>query len=444
MENVSASPDELKQQILDRVARFAEMAHAPRPFVPGETPVPVSGKVYGAPEMVSLVEAALEFWLTAGRFDAAFCEGLKQVTQRRHVLTANSGSSANLLALTSLTSPLLGKRRLLPGDEVITLAAGFPTTVNPILQNRLLPVFVDVQAETYNVDLQALADAVTDKTRAIMMAHTLGNPFDLDGVMEIAKKHHLWLIEDTCDALGSFYRGKPAGSFGDVASLSFYPAHHITTGEGGAVLTDNSLIKRSVESFRDWGRDCWCPTGRDNTCKQRFERTFPNLPPGYDHKYVYSHIGYNLKMTDLQAAVGLAQLQRLPELEAARKANFAHLHAAFAQWSHLFILPRATPHAEPSWFGFPLTVKDEAPFTREELMVALNERKIGTRLLFAGNLTKQPLMQDQPCRISGSLENTDRILRGTFWLGVFPGLSRDMLDYVVAGVEAFLARRGLA
>lgn len=430
---------ELRKRILELVGTYAEVAHGPRPFRPGQDPVPASGKVFGPAELVSLVDASLDFWLTTGRFNAAFEKRLAGFLGVKHALTTNSGSSANLLALSALTSPLLGDRALKPGDEVLTVAAGFPTTVNPILQNGLVPVFVDVQIPTYNVDPDALAAAVSKRTRAVMLAHTLGNPFDLDRVLEIARAHDLWVVEDCCDALGSTYGGRNVGTFGHIGTLSFYPAHHITMGEGGAVFTDDPLLKRVVESLRDWGRDCYCPPGKDNTCRKRFDWQLGSLPAGYDHKYTYSHVGYNLKITDMQAAVGLAQLDRLPEFIARRKANFAYLRERLAPLEEALILPEATPGSDPAWFGFPLTLRPEAPVRRVDLLRELSAGRVGTRLLFGGNLTRQPYFQGLNYRVSGALTHTDLITDQTFWVGVYPGLDPAMLDFVADRMEAGLA-----
>jgi CDP-4-dehydro-6-deoxyglucose reductase, E1 len=428
----------LRAEILRLVARYAALAHASKPFDPTHSPVPVSGKVYGAPEMVSLVDSALEFWLTTGRFNDAFEAKLAAALESRYVLTVNSGSSADLLAVTALTSPLLGKDALQPGDEVITCATGFPTTVNPILQNALVPVFVDVSLPSYNIATEALEAAITGRTRAIVLAHTLGNPFDLASIMSFAQKHNLHVIEDCCDALGARYDNKPIGSFGEIASLSFYPAHHITTGEGGAVFTKSSNYKRILESLRDWGRDCWCPPGHDNTCKQRFGWQLGTLPAGYDHKYTYSHLGYNLKMTDLQAAIGVAQLDRLDDFIAARRKNFAYLHAGLKRWEEFLILPEATPNSEPSWFGFPLTIRPGAPFTRDALVAHLNRARIATRYLFGGNLIHQPYMRGRNFKISGTTPNADLVMTSTFWLGVYPGLGPAQLNYVLEHFAQFL------
>jgi len=431
------SAEELRREILALVAEYHEVAFAPREFVPGESAVPVSGKVFGAEEVQHVVEAGLDFWLTAGRFAIEFERRFARVMQARHAMLVNSGSSANLVALSSLTSPSLGDDRLKAGDEVITVAAGFPTTVNPIVQNGLVPVFVDVEQGTYGPIVSQLDEAVSDRTRAVMIAHTLGNPFDLDAVTALVKKHDLYLIEDCCDAVGATYRGRSVGSFGDLATVSFYPAHHITMGEGGCVLAHKPAMKRLVESFRDWGRDCWCETGKDNTCGKRFEWQLGALPCGYDHKYTYTHVGYNLKLTDMQAAVGVAQLERLPAFIEARRRNFATLHAGLRELEDVLVLPEATPHSEPSWFGFPLMVREDAPFTRDALTRFLESRRIATRLLFGGNLVRQPAYQDVNYRVVGDLANSDRVMHGAFWIGVHPGLTDEMLAYMIESVNAF-------
>jgi CDP-4-dehydro-6-deoxyglucose reductase, E1 len=433
--------EELRRQILDLVAEYAEVAHGAKPFVPGETPVPVSGRVFGATEIQTLVDSALEFWLTSGRFNEAFQRKLAKFVGVRHVITTNSGSSANLLAVATLTSPKLGERALRPGDEIITVAAGFPTTVAPMLQYGIVPVFVDINIPTYNANPDLIEQAVTPKTRAIMLAHTLGNPFQLDAVMRVAKKHNLWVIEDCCDALGSEYRGRMVGTFGDIATVSFYPAHHITMGEGGAVMTNRVELKPLIESFRDWGRDCWCDPGKDNTCGKRFGWQVGDLPAGYDHKYTYSHVGYNLKITDMQAAVGFAQLERLPGFIADRKENFAELTKRFERLREFLVLPEATPESDPSWFGFPITVKADSPVDRLEVTKRLEEKKIATRLLFAGNLVRQPMMEGRAYRVAGELTNTDTVMNSTFWIGLYPGITSAMLDYVGEQMTAILTAK---
>jgi len=398
-------------------------------FKPGVTPVPPSGKVVGAPEFEHLVDASLDGWLTTGRFNDLFQNRLGAFLGRKHVLTTNSGSSANLLALSALTSSMLGDRALRPGDEVVTVAAGFPTTVNPILQNGLVPVFVDVALPTYNIDSSRIEAAISPRTRAIMIAHTLGNPFDLATVMRIVERYGLWLVEDCCDALGSTYQGRKVGTFGHLGTLSFYPAHHITMGEGGAVFTEDDLLKRIVESIRDWGRDCYCAPGRDNTCGKRFKWQLGQLPKGYDHKYTYSHLGYNLKITDMQAAVGVAQLGRLEGFVASRKANFRYLHEKLASVADRLVLPEATSGSDPSWFGFPITVRPETGLQREQVVRHLNRKRVGTRQLFAGNLLRQPYFAGRPHRVSGSLDCSDLVMNNTFWIGLYPGLSEQQLDF---------------
>lgn len=429
-----------RNQILSEVKKFASQKLTNPPFVRGVSPVPVSGKVLDADDYAALVDASLDGWLTAGRFHEDFERALARYVGARNALFVNSGSSANLVALSGLTSPKLGKRALKPGDEVISVAAGFPTTINPIIQNGLRPVLVDVELGTYDAIPEMLREAVSSKTRAIMMAHTLGNPFDLDTVRDICKQNDLWLIEDSCDALGSTYDGQKTGSFGDTATVSFYPAHHITTGEGGAVFVKSPLVKKQVESFRDWGRDCYCQTGHDDTCHKRFEWQLGQLPAGYDHKYIYSHIGYNLKATDMQAALGLSQLSKLDQFSEARKRNFDYLYKLLVGTQGL-ILPRATEKSDPSWFGFPITIDPQHGANRNELVRYLNDQKIGTRLLFAGNLTKQPAYQNVDFRIVGNLENTDIVMERTFWIGTFPGLTNEMLDFVAECIQEFMNSR---
>ena len=427
----------LRDKILADVRTYAEEALRPQEFIPGTSAVPVSGKVLDPADFASLVDSSLDGWLTAGRFTEKFQRALARYVGTRASVFVNSGSSANLVALSALTSPKLHKRALKEGDEVLTVAMGFPTTVNPILQNRLKPVMVDVELGTYDAIPDRLREAVGPKTRAIMMAHTLGNPFDLGVVQELCKEHGLWLIEDSCDALGSTYNGKRTGSFGDTATVSFYPAHHITTGEGGAVFVKSPLVKKQVESFRDWGRDCYCETGHDNTCLKRFEWQLGDLPLGYDHKYIYSHIGYNLKATDMQAALGLSQLDKLDGFVARRKENFEHLSKRLAAHEAL-ILPRATPNSDPSWFGFPITLTPEYPVDREALMRFLDARHIGTRLMFAGNILRQPAYRNIDVRIVGDLTNTDIVMNRTFWVGVYPGLTVPMLDFIADSILEFV------
>lgn len=431
------SKEQLREQIIKLVAEYGALASVPKPFEPGVTVIPPAGKVVGAPEMELMVEASLDAWLTTGRFNDQFEAKLARLIGVDYLITVNSGSSANLVAFSALTSPKLGARAIQPGDEVIGVAAGFPTTVNPIIQFGAIPVFVDVELGTYNIDVSQLEAAISPKTKAIMLAHTLGNPYNLDVITAICKKYNLWLIEDCCDALGSTYQGKMVGTFGDIGTMSFYPAHHITMGEGGAVFTNNAELKAIAESFRDWGRDCYCPPGKDNTCGKRFCQCFGTLPPGYDHKYTYSHLGYNLKITDMQAACGLAQIDRAAGFIQARKDNFAYLKERLQSCTEFLILPEATEHSDPSWFGFPLTLKPEANVARVDLLTYLDQHKIGTRLLFAGNLTRQPYMQGRHYRVSGELTNTDRVMNDTFWIGVYPGLTREMLDFAVARLEEF-------
>jgi CDP-6-deoxy-D-xylo-4-hexulose-3-dehydrase len=428
---VSKTVDSLRAQIIQLVREYYKVAFPTHRFIPGETPVLYSGRLFDDEELVKLVESALDFWLTSGRFARQFEQEFAQFFGIPYAMLVNSGSSANLLALSCLTSPKLGKQRLHPGDEVITVAAGFPTTVNPIVQCRLMPVFVDVTIPTYNVDVRQLEAALSERTRVIMLAHTLGNPFDLASVVDFAQRHNLWLIEDCCDAVGTTYNGQKVGTFGDLATVSFYPAHHITMGEGGCVLTDQPLLKTLVESFRDWGRDCWCEPGEENTCGKRFDWQLGDLPYGYDHKYTYSHIGYNLKVTDMQAAVGVAQLKKLPAFIEARRHNFQVLYEGLRHLEEYFILPEATPGSNPSWFGFPLAVRAEAPFTRNQVVQYLEKHKIATRLLFGGNLVRQPAYRDVRYRVIGNLANSDFVMNQVFWIGVYPGLSSAMLEYVL-------------
>lgn len=429
--------EQIRTQIADLVKQYADLAYAPTSFEAGKSVVPPSGKVIGSKELQNMVEASLDGWLTTGRFNDAFEKRLSEFLGVKHVLTTNSGSSANLLAFSALTSHKLGDRAVKSGDEVISVAAGFPTTVNPILQFGAVPVFVDVHIPTYNIDPAKIEAAISPKTKAIMLAHTLGNPYNLDVIVSLAKKHKLWLIEDCCDALGSKYNGKLVGTFGDIATLSFYPAHHITMGEGGAVFTNNDDLKTIIESFRDWGRDCYCGPGKDNTCGKRFCQKLGDLPEGYDHKYTYSHLGYNLKISDMQAACALAQMDRLEDFTTARKHNFAYLKEGLKSCEEFILLPEATANSEPSWFGFPITIKPEAGIKRVDLLQYLDENKIGTRLLFAGNLTRQPYMIGRNFRIAGELTNTDAVMNDTFWVGVYPGLSKAMLDFVISKLETF-------
>jgi CDP-6-deoxy-D-xylo-4-hexulose-3-dehydrase len=433
--------DNLRSQISELVQQYADIAYAPKPFIPGQSAVPVSGKVIGAKELQLMVDASLDGWLTTGRFNAKFEKRLAEFLGIKYLITVNSGSSANLVAFSTLTSPKLGDRAVKQGDEVIGVAAGFPTTVNPILQFGAVPVFVDVDLATHNIDASKIEAAITPKTKAIMLAHSLGNPFNLDVVTALCRKYNLWLVEDCCDALGATYNGQLVGTFGDIATLSFYPAHHITMGEGGAVFTNNAELKLIAESFRDWGRDCYCPPGKDNTCDKRFcwtkKELGGELPDGYDHKYTYSHLGYNLKITDMQAACALAQMDRVDEFIATRRANFSYLKNRLASVEQFLHLPESTPNSEPSWFGFPLVLKESSGVQRTDLINFLEQNKIGTRLLFAGNLTKQPYMAGRNFRVSGELTNTDVVMNQTFWLGTFPGLDEPQLDYITHKLEEF-------
>ena len=416
-----------KKQALDRAEGFEA----------GKTPIPAAGKVLDKDDIAFMVDASLDGWLTSGRFTEQFERALARYVNARSAVFVNSGSSANLLALSALTSSKLGDRALRPGDEVLTVAMGFPTTVNPIIQNRLTPVVVDINVGTYDADVRRLREAVGPKTKAVMMVHTLGNPFDLEAVQALCGEHDLWLIEDSCDALGSTYKGQRTGSFGDTATVSFYPAHHITTGEGGAVFAKSPLVRRQIESFRDWGRDCYCETGKDNTCLKRFDWQLGDLPHGYDHKYTYSHIGYNLKATDIQASLGLSQLAKIDEFVAQRRRNFQRLHEGLSEVAGL-ILPQATRHSDPSWFGFPITLEPRLNADREDLIRYLNERNIGTRLMFAGNVLRQPAYRNVDFRVVGDLDNTDLVMKRSFWIGVYPGLTEEMLDYVIQSIHEFL------
>ena len=433
----------LRRQILDLCTEYLAEAFPAAEFKPGESPVPVSGKVIDGSDLSSVVDAALDCWFTTGRFAEEFERRLARFVGVRCASLVNSGSSANLLAISALTSPKLGDRRLKPGDEVITVAAGFPTTVNPIIQNRLVPVCVDVTVPTYEIDVSQLEAARSEKTKAVMIAHTLGNVFDLDAVTDFVKKHHLWLIEDCCDALGSTWKGRHVGTFGDIATVSFYPAHHITMGEGGAVLTHRPDLQVLIESFRDWGRDCWCEPGKDNTCGKRFDWQLGRLPCGYDHKYTYSHIGYNLKATDMQAALGLSQIEKLPIFIECRKENFRYLSAALKPMKDCLMLPEATPGSDPAWFGFPIGVREDAPFTREDIIRALEAKKIATRLLFGGNLLRQPAYESCEVRVAGPLPNSDFVMNNVFWIGVYPGLTKPMLDFVAEVMTGFASNTNL-
>lgn len=434
----NAKTEALRQQIAQLVDEYAAIALAPQLFLPGATTVPPSGKLVDAAELKLMVEASLDGWLTTGRFNDEFEARLAKFLGVNYLITVNSGSSANLVAFSTLTSPKLGERAIKPGDEVIGVAAGFPTTVNPILQFGAVPVFVDVELATYNIDASKIEAAIGPKTKAIMLAHTLGNPYNLEVITALCKKYNLWLIEDCCDALGASYNGQLVGTFGDIGTLSFYPAHHITMGEGGAVFTNNPELKMIAESFRDWGRDCYCAPGKDNTCGRRFCQKLGTLPEGYDHKYTYSHLGYNLKITDMQAACGLAQLDKAPQFIQQRRDNFAFLKARLADCAEFLILPEATPNSDPSWFGFPITLRDNAPVSRVDLLQYLDQNKVGTRLLFAGNLTRQPYMEGRNYRVSGELRNTDVVMNNTFWIGVQPALTQEMLDYAARKIESYL------
>ncbi|WVH09069.1 MAG: CDP-4-dehydro-6-deoxy-D-glucose 3-dehydratase [Fluviibacter phosphoraccumulans EoVTN8] len=430
--------EQMRMEISGLVKAYANRALAPQTFEPGRTLVPPSGKLIGSEELQMMVEASLDGWLTTGRFNDAFEERLAKFIGVKHLITVNSGSSANLVAFSTLTSHKLGERAIKAGDEVIGVAAGFPTTVNPIIQFGAIPVFVDVELGTYNIDAEKIEDAIGPRTKAIMLAHTLGNPYNLEVVTVLCRKYNLWLIEDCCDALGSTYKDQMVGTFGDIGTVSFYPAHHITMGEGGAVFTNNEELKRIAESFRDWGRDCYCPPGKDNTCGKRFCWKLGTLPDGYDHKYTYGHLGYNLKITDMQAACGLAQLDKAPVFVEQRKENFRFLKERLRSCEEYLILPEPTKNSKPSWFGFPITLKENAPINRVDLLKYLDESKIGTRLLFAGNLTRQPYMIDRKYRVSGELKNTDTIMKNAFWVGVQPALQTEMLDYTATKIENFL------
>lgn len=452
---MSERADALRAQILELVAEYHAAAFPAREFIPGDSPVQVAGRVFDAADVQHLVDASLDFWLTTGRFAKQFEERFAAYCGVGSALLVNSGSSANLVAISTLTSSRLntqplgrswktgapGLSALQPGDEVITVAAGFPTTVNPIVQNRLVPVFVDVDIPTYNIDVSQLEEARSEKTRAIMIAHTLGNPFDLHTITAFAEEHNLWLVEDCCDAVGATYEGRHVGTFGQMATVSFYPAHHLTMGEGGAVLVDHPHLKKIAESFRDWGRDCYCDPGKDNTCNKRFGWKLGDLPRGYDHKYTYSHIGYNLKLTDMQAAIGVSQLDKLPDFIAARRRNFKALSDGLADLTEYFVLPQATPNSEPSWFGYALGVQLGAPFTRDEVTRRLEDRKIGTRLLFGGNLTRQPAYREVPFRRVERLDNSDFVMNSVFWIGLYPGLTGPMIDYVLETLHDFCTEK---
>lgn len=429
---------QVREEIFEKIRELYSLRINQEPkFVPGESYINYAGRVHDEKEMITLVDSALDFWLTAGRYAQQFEEELAEFIGVNHCLLTNSGSSANLLAISALTSPKLGKKQLKPGDEVITTACGFPTTLNPIIQNNLKPVFIDVELETCNINANQIEEAISDKTKAIFIPHTLGNPFDIDKIVELVEKYDLWLIEDNCDALGSKYNGKFTGNFGHIATFSFYPAHHITMGEGGALLTDDPLLKDIILSFRDWGRDCWCEPGCDDTCGRRFAWQLGDLPYGYDHKYIYSHIGYNLKVTDMQAAIGVEQLKKLPEFIKARKQNFETLYNALKVYEKYLILPEKYPNAEPCWFGFPIIVKGTAPFKRDDIVNHLEKHKIATRMLFGGNLIKQPAYADIEFRMVNSLENTNLVMNNLFWIGVYPGLKEEMLQYIISVFKNF-------
>ncbi len=434
---MTKSEKKLREEIFKKIVRFYKACHAPKEFIPGTTPVKYGGRVFDEKELVNLIDASLDFWLTSGRYAASFEKKLAEYLSIKYCMLTNSGSSANLLAVTALTSPQLGKRRLKAGDEVITTACGFPTTLNPIIQNNLTPVFVDVELGTYNIRADIIEKAVSKKTKAIFIPHTLGNPAAIDPIIKIARKYNLWFVEDNCDSLGSVYRNAYTGTFGDIATCSFYPPHHITMGEGGAVLTDSPLLKKIILSLRDWGRDCWCESGHDDTCHKRFSWKSGKLPRGYDHKYIYSHVGYNLRVTDMQAAIGLAQLDKLAAFTTARKKNFQYLYDIFKKYERYIVLPRHEAHAEPSWFGFPIFVKNSAQFTRDDMVRYLESKRITTRMLFGGNLTKQPAYMDARYRIAGALTNTDEVMNRLFWIGVYPGLTPHMLHYVEDTINNF-------
>jgi len=432
--------NQIRKEIFNRVKKFYKLRKNQEKFIPGKMRIDYAGRVYDEKEMINLVDASLDFWLTAGRYAKQFEEEFAEFLGVKHCLLTNSGSSANLLAISALTSQKLGERKLKPGDEVITTACGFPTTLNPIIQNNLTPVFIDIDLGTYNIQAEKIKRAISKKTKAIFIAHTLGNPVNLDKIVKIAKKYNLWFVEDNCDALGSKYKGKYTGTFGDISTCSFYPAHHITMGEGGAVLTDNPLLKKIISSFRNWGRDCYCEPGHDNTCGKRFGWKLGKLPFGYDHKYIYSHIGYNLKITDLQAAIGVAQLKKLPFFIKTRKKNFVVLYGLFKKYEKYFLLPKTEKNSEPSWFGFPLLVKEEAPFTKNEIVGYLEENKIATRMLFGGNLTKQPAYENTKYRKFDSLKNTDLVMNNLFWIGVYPGITKEKLAYIFGVLTKFFEK----
>lgn len=429
---------QLRKEIIDKTEEYYQARYSQQEFIPGKTRVNYAGRVFDAQEISNSVEASLDFWLTEGRFSEEFSEKIAEFLDVEHVLLTNSGSSANLLAFSALTSEKLGEKRLKPGDEVISVAAGFPATVTPIIQYGLIPIFVDVDIPTYNIDVEMLRKAITKKTRCIFLAHTLGNPFDIDTIMNLAEEHDLWVIEDNCDAFGSEYKGKKTGSYAHLSTLSFYPAHHITTGEGGAICTNSSQLAQLIRAFRDWGRDCYCAGGENNTCGKRFSQQFGNLPFGFDHKYVYSEVGYNLKMTDIQAAIGCAQINKLQYFCDRRKENFTEWKRIFSKYPDFFILPEATEGSNPAWFAFIVTLNKNSPFTRDELTSYFNTKLIETRNLFAGNMTKQPGFLNRNWRIAEHLNNTDYIMNNTFFLGTYPGLTKDMFSYSESMLDEFL------
>jgi CDP-6-deoxy-D-xylo-4-hexulose-3-dehydrase len=431
------SKEKLREEIFKLVKKFYEVKHKPKKFIPGTTKINYAGRVFDEKEMINLVDSSLDFWLTSGRFEKEFTKKFEDFLKVKYIITTNSGSSANLLAIASLTSPKLEKERLFENDEIITVAAGFPTTISPIVQNKIIPVFVDVELGSYNIDTDIVEDAISEKTKAIFIAHTLGMPFEVDRILEICKKHNLYLIEDNCDALGSKFDGKYTGTFGDISTLSFYPPHHITTGEGGALITNDDMLKTIIQSFRDWGRDCWCDPGKDDTCGKRFKWQLGTLPFGYDHKNTYSHLGYNLKMTDMQAAIGLAQLKKLPDFIKKRQKNFDKIYKIFKDYENFFILPEIPKKSEPSPFGFILTVKDDAPFTRNDIVTFLENNLIQTRMIFAGNIIRQPCMEGVKYRVFGELKNTDKVMNDTFWIGVYPGITDEMISYISEKINEF-------
>lgn len=433
--------EEIRKQILELTKEYYKAKFADNNFIPGKSRVNYAGRVFDEKELVNLVDSSLDFWLTEGRYSEQFAEKISEFLGVQNVVLVNSGSSANLIAFSSLTSEKLGDRRLKPGDEVISVAAGFPSTVTPIIQNNCVPVFVDVDIPTYNINIDIMKKAITDKTKCIFLAHTLGNPFNISEVIKIAKENKLWVIEDNCDAFGSKYNGNYTGSFGDISTISFYPAHHITTGEGGAVCTNDEQLGKIIKSFRDWGRDCYCAGGENNTCGKRFSQSFGTLPYGYDHKYVYSEIGYNLKMTDMQAAIGAAQMEKLPMFCKKRKINFQELKRIFTMYNEYFILPEATPDSEPAWFSFIVTLKENAPFKRDELTKYLNDNLIETRNLFAGNMVRQPAFINKNFRVADNLNNSDYIMDNTFFLGTYPGNTSEKLGYIEAIVDSFIKQK---